>query len=137
VRFCFLLRWSSILISTPHNETSYTLFAALGSLNPLSPKYLCIPPAPRPYPHYPSREKLPRGIVRISSLGIAVGYPADILLPLSPRSLCSTQAGLRKLCDSPLVALGVWRVGVIFIPALLLLPEARRFEGPQNAGVTE
>ena len=99
----------------------------------------CIPAAPRRILltlHGPWRYKEASPVTRncISSLDIAVGYIADILLPLPLYSICSAQGSTDALRFA-IGGSGVWWA-LFSILSLLLLPDAR-FEEAQNPGVTE
>ena len=112
MQFCSLNRWCSILILTPHNETSYgkPSFAALGSFNPLPPKR----PAPRRIILALLGASLYREVFARNCTHFLTWNCRRVhcWLPLSLCFLYSTQAGLWMLYDLPLVAL--WYGGRYF-----------------------
>ncbi|KAI9463778.1 autophagy-type protein 22 [Russula earlei] len=81
-------------------------------------------------------EKLSRATARISSLGIALGYSAGILLLLFTVLPVQRAGGSTTALRFAIGGSGAWWA-LFSIPALLLLPSASGFEEIQNAGVTE
>ena len=174
MRFCSVLRWSSMPILIPHHQASFRKpllfgFAALGSISSicffLLPSSSSIWPLasllailanigfgasivvlnaylPRlaasslPFSDHGDTEKLSRATARISSLGIALGYTAGILLLLVTVLPVQRAGGSTDALRFAIGGSGVWWA-VFSIPALLLLPDARGFEEPQNPGATE
>ncbi|KAH9989262.1 autophagy-related protein 22-like protein [Russula vinacea] len=89
-----------------------------------------------PFPDHADTEKLSRATARISSLGIALGYTACILLLLVTVLPVQRAGGSTDALRFATGGSGVWWA-VFSVPALLLLPDARGFEEPQNPGATE
>ncbi|KAH9989260.1 autophagy-related protein 22-like protein, partial [Russula vinacea] len=89
-----------------------------------------------PFSDHGNTEKLSRATARISSLGIALGYTAGILLLLVTVLPVQRAGGSTDALRFAIGGSGVWWA-VFSIPALLLLPDARGFEEPQNPGATE
>jgi UMF1 family MFS transporter len=89
-----------------------------------------------PFSDHGDTEKLSRATARISSLGIALGYTAGILLLLVTVLPVQRAGGSTDALRFAIGGSGVWWA-VFSIPALLLLPDARGFEEPQNPGATE
>ncbi len=81
-------------------------------------------------------EKLSRATARISSLGIALGYAAGILLLLVTVLPVQHAGGSTNALRFAIGGSGAWWA-LFSIPALMLLPGAREFEETQNPGVTE
>ena len=73
---------------------------------------------------------------RISSLGIALGYSAGILLLLITLYPVQHAGGSTTSLRFAIGGSGAWWA-LFSIPALLLLPSARGFEGAHSARVTE
>ena len=89
-----------------------------------------------PFSDHGDSEKLSRATARISSLGIALGYAAGILLLLVTVLPVQHAGGSTNALRFAIGGSGVWWA-LFSIPALLLLPGARDFEGTQKARVTE
>jgi MFS transporter, UMF1 family len=89
-----------------------------------------------PFSDHGDTEKLSRATARISSLGIALGYSAGILLLLVTVLPVQRAGGSTDALRFAIGGSGVWWA-LFSIPALLLLPDARRFEESQNPGATE
>jgi UMF1 family MFS transporter len=81
-------------------------------------------------------EKLSRATARISSLGIALGYAAGILLLLATVIPVQRAGGSTDALRFAIGGSGAWWA-LFSIPALLLLPGAREFEETQKGRVTE
>jgi len=81
-------------------------------------------------------EKFSRATARISSLGIALGYAAGILLLLVTILPVQRAGGSTNALRFAIGGSGAWWA-LFSIPALLLLPGAREFEESQKASVTE
>jgi UMF1 family MFS transporter len=89
-----------------------------------------------PFSDHGDTEKLSRATARISSLGIALGYTAGILLLLVTVLPVQRAGGSTDALRFAIGGSGVWWA-LFSIPALWLLPDARGFEEAQNPGVTE
>lgn len=89
-----------------------------------------------PISDHSDSEKLSRATARISSLGIALGYAAGILLLLVTVLPVQRAGGSTNALRFAIGGSGAWWA-LFSIPALLLLPGARGFEGIQKASVTE
>jgi UMF1 family MFS transporter len=82
-------------------------------------------------------EKLSRATARISSLGIALGYTAGILLLLATLLPVQHAGGSTDALRFAIGGSGAWWA-LFSIPALLLLPSASGMgEETSNVGVTE
>ena len=81
-------------------------------------------------------EKLSRATARISSLGIALGYAAGILLLLVTLLPVQRAGGSTNALRFAVGGSGAWWA-LFSLPALLLLPGARTAEEVPNASVTE
>jgi UMF1 family MFS transporter len=88
-----------------------------------------------PFSDQGDSEKLSRATARISSLGIALGYAAGILLLLVTVLPVQHAGGSTNVLRFAIGGSGVWWA-LFSIPALLLLPGARELE-TQKAIVTE
>jgi UMF1 family MFS transporter len=89
-----------------------------------------------PFSDHGDSEKLSRATARISSLGIALGYAAGILLLLVTVLPVQHAGGSTNSLRFAIGGSGAWWA-LFSIPALLLLPGAREFEETQKARVTE
>ena len=89
-----------------------------------------------PFTDHGDSEKLSRATARISSLGIALGYAAGILLLLVTVLPVQHAGGSTDALRFAIGGSGVWWA-LFSIPALLLLPGAREFEETQKARVAE
>ena len=89
-----------------------------------------------PFSDHGDSEKLSRATARISSLGIALGYAAGILLLLVTVLPVQHAGGSTNALRFAIGASGAWWA-LFSIPALLLLPGARELEKTQKADVTE
>ncbi len=89
-----------------------------------------------PFSDHGDTEKLSRATARISSLGIALGYAAGILLLLVTVLPVQRAGGSTSALRFAIGGSGAWWA-LFSIPALLLLPGAKEFEETQNASVTE
>ena len=89
-----------------------------------------------PFSDHGDTEKLSRATARISSLGIALGYTAGILLLLVTVLPVQRAGGSTDALRFAIGGSGVWWA-LFSIPALWLLPGASGFKEAQNADVTE
>jgi UMF1 family MFS transporter len=81
-------------------------------------------------------EKLSRETARISSLGIALGYAAGIMLLLADMLPVQRAGGSTDALRFAVGVSGAWWA-LFSIPAFLLLPGAKELEKTQKATVTE
>lgn len=89
-----------------------------------------------PFSDHGDTEKLSRATARISSLGIALGYSAGILLLLVTVLPVQRAGGSTKALRFAIGGSGVWWA-LFSIPALWLLPGPSGFEEAHDADVTE
>jgi UMF1 family MFS transporter len=89
-----------------------------------------------PFSDHGDSEKFSRATARISSLGIALGYAAGILLLLVTVLPVQRAGGSTNALRFAIGGSGAWWA-LFSIPALLLLPGAREFEKTQKTSVTE
>ena len=89
-----------------------------------------------PFSDHDDSEKLSRATARISSLGIALGYAAGILLLLATVLPVQRAGGSTDALRFAIGGSGAWWA-LFSIPALLLLPGPRELEKIQKVIVTE
>ena len=89
-----------------------------------------------PFSDHGDSEKLSRATARISSLGIALGYAAGILLLLLTVLPVQRAGGSTSALGFAIGGSGAWWA-LFSIPALLLLPGAREFEETPKIRVAE
>lgn len=81
-------------------------------------------------------EKLSRATARISSLGIALGYAAGILLLLAVLFPVQHAGGSTKALRFAIGGSGAWWA-LFSVPALLFLPSASAFQGTSTRSIAE
>lgn len=89
-----------------------------------------------PFSDHGDSEKLSRATARISSLGIALGYAAGILLLLVTVLPVQRAGGSTNALRFAIGGSGAWWA-LFSVPALLLLPGAKEFEKTRKASVAE